>query len=569
MKKIHLQIPYRLLSLLATTLFLVQAAAYGQQAGPGAVPPIPGNGAQQSQFDVLRTQIENLTHTVESQQETIERQTVDYEQLREDLGQVQSQVRRLPPVASGGRMRLASDALLDDELIPEPYVEDGYYDDKPVYGDCECDGLRVDIGGQYRVVFDAANFDFHLLPPPQVATDSQETQNVFLQRFRTWFEMHTNENVSVYFQLEMGHILWGNDNLDFPKTYDQLLLGDRAGVELRRGYMTYKDQCGGVYRVGIQDWHDAFGESYTLGTSGAVDDYDSFGAVLANSIWDFNVGGISYTREFANLNVNLGAFSLYEGDVHGADDAYLLALDVVRPTSEDHSVGVSAYFLSDNGTYSYPTAVPYDSASDMWLGIRGSTALASIPLRAFAIYNSGNRKELGVAPDYSHDNVALKLEVPGVPLWVGDLSFQTLYSTAGFRTIAQSAPDGFGAQGYWSYLLLTSPHGPSDVNDLGVSLQNRGLGLFTVQGKYDYPITCRLSGTFAAGWFNSATANPVSGSSDMGTELAKMFSLDLSGGLTVDLGAAVLFTGDFYRDSPVGPSPDTLWEVFTRVQLEF
>ncbi|MHC4404946.1 MAG: hypothetical protein ACYTG0_35310 [Planctomycetota bacterium] len=434
-------------------------------------------------------------------------------------------------------------------------------------------------------MFNSANFDFH----SPTLDDSQESQTFFNQRFRTWLSVSPTENVKGYLQVEMGHILW-NENLDFPHTYRGPFspAGDRVGMELRRGYLTYKDQHQGVFRVGIQDWHDAFGESYTLGSSDAVDDYDSFGAVLANSIWDFNVGGISYTRtvrRLAEMNLNAGAFVLSEGEVQNADDAFLLAFDFDWPVAEDRSFGFSAYYLVDRGTYSYPITLPggaafaYDSAWDLWIGLRASTVLLGIPARGFAIYNSGRREELGGLPRFEHDDAALKLELGPVSFGPGKVSFQTLYSTGdgnpdetrrdGFRTIAQSARDNFGSQGYWSYLVLTSPHGPSDVNDLGVGLQNRGLGLATVQGKYDYPIYRRLSGTIAAGWLRSDVANPVSGSSDMGTELANMFALDFGGGLMLDFGASVLFTGDFYKTSPAAPRPDDLWEAFTRAQLEF
>ena len=136
-----------------------------------------------------------------------------------------------------------------------------------------------------------------------------------------------------------------------------------------------------------------------------------------------------------------------------------------------------------------------------------------------------------------------------------------MYSTGGdtpgggFRTVAQSARDNFGAEGYWSYLMLVTPQGYTDVNDMGVSLQNRGCGLFTVQTKYDYPIFRRLTGTIAVGWLRSDTPNPANGSTDMGTELGNDFTLDFGGGLKADMGAAVLFTGDFYKPSAGAPPP--------------
>ena len=98
--------------------------------------------------------------------------------------------------------------------------------------------------------------------------------------------------------------------------------------------------------------------------------------------------------------------------------------------------------------------------------------------------------------------------------------------------------------------MLITPQGYSDVNDMGVSLQNRGLGLLTVQTKYDYPIFQRLSGTMAAGWLRSDRPNPANGSTDMGTEVGHDFTLDFGGGLKADMGAAVLFTGDFYKPRP-------------------
>ena len=126
-----------------------------------------------------------------------------------------------------------------------------------------------------------------------------------------------------------------------------------------------------------------------------------------------------------------------------------------------------------------------------------------------------------------------------------------------------------GCRSSKSYLMLTSPHGPGDVADLGVSLQNRGCGLFTAQTKYEYPVYGRLSGLSALGWFRSDAANPANGSTDMGTELGQNFTLDFGGGLKADRGAAVLFAGDFYRASPVAPAPSTVYEAYTRVQLEF
>jgi len=535
-------------------------------------------------------ELNKLTQQLRAQERQIEQQATWIEELQHGRHAGDSSSQRSHRMANSARFALGHPSLTRPSPNTSPPlatpVDHGILESSPFLPDCRTPTPWFRIGGQYRLMFNSANFGFH---EPTV-TDAQQSETFFNQRFRTWVEVHPNDQVSGYVQVEMGHILWGR-NCEFPKSYPDgasSLTGDRIGVELRRGYLTYQDGESGVFRVGIQDWHDAFGESYTLGSEGAVDDYDSFGAVLANSVWDFNVGGLSYsgtTLLSDRVNVNAGAFVLWEGATQEPDEAFLVTLDLDRAISNDRSIGFSAYYLSDQGGYSYPIVLPdgspfaYRSSWDLWMGLRANTLLGSVPIRGFAIYNTGERNDVGGTPRFHHDGVALKLEAGALTFGPGKLHFQTLYSTGagqreesqrnGFRTIAQSARDNDGAQGYWSYLVLTSPHGPSDVQDLGVSLQNRGLGLFTVQGKYDYPIPGGLTGTLAVGWFRSDVVNPVGGSNDMGTELANMFAYDFGGGLTLDLGASVLFTGDFYKTSPGAASPDNLWEAFSRVQLEF
>ena len=414
----------------------------------------------------------------------------------------------------------------------------------------------VDLGGQYRVMYNASNFGWH----PATLDNNQTSQTFFNQRFRTWLTIRPNDHVEGYLQAEMGHIGWGS-NFDFPKTYNGPRFpgsadpnGDRVGIELRYGYLGYKSDSVGKLRVGIQPWQDSFGQT------------------LFSSDWDFSVGGISWIRTFPSfgcMDMKLGLFALEEGNSQLADDAVLVSMDLDWVRRADQSVGFSAYYLADSGTYSYPTAAAYNSAWDVWTGLRATTSVCGLPINAFALYNSGQRRELGGVPTFSHDGAALKFEISPLPIGPGAASFQALYSSTGFRTVAQSDRDNFGSQGYWSYLVITSPHGPSDVNDLGVGLQNRGLGLFTLQAKYDYPILNRLSGRLAVGWLRSDVRNPVSGATEMGTELANIFALDFGGGLMLEFGASVLFTGDFYKTAPGAARPDDLYEAFTRFQLEF
>jgi hypothetical protein len=199
-------------------------------------------------------------------------------------------------------------------------------------------------------------------------------------------------------------------------------------------------------------------------------------------------------------------------------------------------------------------------------------------MNAFAIVNTGGRQDFA-PPSFNHTGWAGKFEVGPLPVWYGKFTAEMLVSSGDsnpgngnsseFRTVAQTARDNFGSQGYWGYMHIAAPNGPDDVRDLGVSLQDRGYGLITVQGKYELPLTKKLTSTSSVGWLRSEKTNAVSGGSSIGTEFGQMFTYNFGGGLTLDIGAAVLLTGDFYRPSPTAPSPDNLYECFARLQLEF
>ena len=416
---------------------------------------------------------------------------------------------------------------------------------------------RAIVGGQYRMMFSAANYDYH----PEFITNDQASQAFINERLRTWLTVQTSNHVEAYVQAQMGNVPWGT-NYDLPKTFTApWTANDQTGIMLRYGYLAYHDDCLGRLQAGIQGWQDSFSQT------------------LFSADWDFDVGGLSWVRkcpELGDTQMKLGIFELVEGDVQFVDQTYLLTLDLERPVGEKGSIGCSVYYLPDRGGYSYPSPVfaPYRSAWDVWIGARFRLDSSVVPINGFAIYNTGDRDDVS-GTTFQHDGIALKLEAGPVPVGPGKVSCQTLFSSGGstpgggFRTVAQSARDNFGAEGYWSYFMLVAPQGYSDVNDMGVSLQNRGCGLLTFQSKYDYPIYRRLSGTVAAGWLRSETPNPANGSTDMGTEVGNDFTLDFSGGLKADMGVAVLFTGDFYKSSAAAPSPATLYEAFTRLQLEF
>jgi hypothetical protein len=523
---------------LGLSIIMMPARIASGQTGPAVNASLAEPPAGEEVM-ALRRQLDETNRKLQEQQTLLDQQAARFDALERQI-------------AGPGEAGLAPEVPSDGTglTLPAATWQPG--------SACDCYPLLT-IGGQYRVMFDSADFDF------QQATIShhQPTSTFFNQRFRTWLTLQTSENVEAYVQAQMGHIFWGED-YEFPKSFTVAPPHDRAGVLVRYAYLGYHTETLGRLRAGIQGYQDPFGQT------------------LASSDWDFSVGGLSWERTFTQLGDTHMLFGIYElvaGDVHEAQDAFLMTLDLDRPVLDGHSVGLSAYFLPDRGGYSYPTAGPYQAAWDAWVGVRGHLELPVVPLNGFVIYNTGAREDYGNVPTFRHDGVALKGEAGPVEVGPGKISFQTLYSTGNqnpggsysgeFRTVAQSLRDNFGAQGYWSYLMLTSPHGPNDVKDLGVSLQNRSCGLFTTQAKYEYPVYGPLSALSAIGWFRSDAPNPANGSTDMGTELGQNFTWDFGGGLKADFGAAVLFTGDFYKDSPTAPSPSTLYVAFTRVQLEF
>ena len=436
----------------------------------------------------------------------------------------------------------------------------------------------LSLGGQYRVMGDASNFGFH-----QDAITAERPDGSFVnQRLRTWLNLHDREkrDHGVYLQLEIGHVAWGDD-FDFPKTYEAN--GSEVGLELRRGYLWYKPSDGSLLRVGILDWHDRFGERPTFSDPmWAVDAYDSFRAPLANSIWDFNVGGATFDFDVREKwHLGLGAMVLQKGDrkLTGDGGALLLTADADREVG-GALWGGSVYYVRDRGGYSYGDfggpATPGEVAVpswDLWAGLRAHFGSGRLRSSFFGIVNTGRVEE----PAWEHTGWAVKGGVD-YDTGKGKLSAQALYSTGDdgssttssgeFRTIAQSVRDDAGAQSYWSLLGLTSPRGPSDVNDLGVGLQNRGLGLLTVQAGFERSLSASLQGYVSAGWLRSAETNPRSGSKAMGVELLGELHWTVAGALGLDVGASYLWTGDFFKVAPGAASPANLYQLYARFQLE-
>ena len=449
-------------------------------------------------------------------------------------------------------------------------------------------GVGLAAGGQLRLTGNQANFGFH----DRTVAGEQSGSDFLNQRFRGWVNVHDREacRYGAYVQMEAGHVELGSGR-EFPKTFGvepgRLGGSDQTGVEMRRGFLWYKPTEHSLVRAGILGWEDRFGERPAFGDPlWAVDRYDTTQAPLANSVWDFNVGGVTFEATVRETwHYALGALILQRDSRAGDGDNWLLTADVDR-TIGSSVWGASIYYARDRAGNLYCAfggpAAAYGHApgefirrgNALWVGGRGHIGHGGGSTSLFLIMNRGE------TPDYnwSHAGWAAKAAT-ALDAGPGTAHLRVLYSTGNdgadparsgeFRTIAQSARDNLGAQSYWSLLGLTSPRGPSDGNDLGIGLQNDGLGLLTVQAGYEQPLAAAWSAYLAAGWLRSDEPSPRSGSADIGTELLAEARWQMASLLALEVGGAVLLTGDYFRAHAAGDVPAALYELYGRWQLEF
>ena len=438
----------------------------------------------------------------------------------------------------------------------------------------------IAAGGQFRLMGNRSNFGFH----DRTAGPDQAPNTIGNQRFRTWVNVHdrTSCRYGGYAQIEIGHLDLGSGG-EFPKTFGPG--GDQVGVEMRRGFLWFRPAAGALVRAGVLPWEDRFGERPTFADPlWGINRAATGRAPLANSDWEFSVSGITLEASAGGAwHYAFGAL-LLDRDARpagGQDGSWLLTADLDREIGSS-LWGASVYYLRDDAGYSYgrfggPAAAAgavIEHSRDLWVGGRGHLEHGGGSTGVFLILNSGEVPALG----WSHTGWSAKVATT-LPAGRGAAHLQWLYATGDdggdprrsgeFRTIAQSVRDDLGAQAYWSLVGLTSPRGPSDVNDLGIGLQNGGRGLLTLQAGYEQPVAARWTAYLAAGWLRSAAAHPANGSTAIGTELLAEAHWAMGAMMALELGASVLLAGDYFRPAAAAPAPSTLHQVYSRWQLEF
>lgn len=412
------------------------------------------------------------------------------------------------------------------------------------------DKLNISMGIQYRVMYNYSN-----IPGPGGTTFSNtEPYDFFRQRLRLNVEMKPTENAGGFLQIEYRGGFGGSspDQSD-PRggnpTVNPFNRLQARGV--RYGYLYVAPMEGSNITVGILPISDQVGDT------------------LFSADWDFNVGGIAYMAKRGPIDYRLAYLRLVDtvnsgnisdldndGNVYVADLNY--GLDMVKLGAHIYYLGIGR--VTDPRA---PASLSDGRTDESWYGLTAAGSLGPSSLNGFFIINNGK-----TSGSDEHTGYAVKAE-GSIPLGPAKGFLLFIYTTGDdpgkvdkrFTTIQNFV----GTQGYWAYTHLFTANGPSDVNDLGVRIDNGGLGLLTLQGKLSSPIVARLSGDLIAGFFQAAKEKVAGGGKNMGTELAGMLTFEVSNNLNLQAGVASAFLGDDF----FGANADDLYEVFSRFQLQF
>lgn len=91
----------------------------------------------------------------------------------------------------------------------------------------------------------------------------------------------------------------------------------------------------------------------------------------------------------------------------------------------------------------------------------------------------------------------------------------------------------------------------------------------TLQAGCEHPLADRWTAFFAAGWLRSDAPRPQNGSTAIGAELLAEARWRMGSMMALEVGASALLAGDYFKPGPAAPPPGTLYELYSRWQLEF
>jgi len=410
----------------------------------------------------------------------------------------------------------------------------------PQGGAVTLDKLKVDLGLQYRVMYNLSNIG------------TKDDYDFFRQRFRVGLDIKPAENVGGYAQFEFRGG-WGgtspavSDPRVGPTFSDWGIPYNRLQARgIRYGYIYTSPKEGHMLKAGILPVSDQLGDT------------------IFSADWDFNVGGILYKGKAENVDYRVAYMRLVDDlrDKEDDQNGHLALLDI-NTSIDTVKLGGHVYYLTiDKG------AAGMVKNTQGWYGVTASTKISNVDLNGFVLFNSGK------IVDESNDGVGVKVE-GSIPL--GNLRLSVLgilttgdeTPTKGFQTI-----EGLlGTGGYWAYTYIFTPHGPSDVNDFGLEIGNSGYGLRTVQARLDIPVNDRLDAQVQVGWFQSSEDVPltISGTgkdNGLGTEFGGQIKYGVAKNLNLEVGAAFASLDDAGVELFQGINEDSVKEIFARFQLE-
>ena len=421
---------------------------------------------------------------------------------------------------------------------------------------------NIDFGIQYRVMYNNSNIA------------SKKQYDFFRQRLRLNFDVHTEEDVGGFIQIEYRGG-WGGSSpaSSDPRGVYAINAFNRLQARgIRYGYLYFPVGPGKVL-------------------AGILPANDQVDQMLFSADWDLNIGGIAYAGSSGAFNWRAAYVRLVEGQALignnsiGEDqDEHFIVLDL---NTKAGGVDVGVHWYGAYGKVCIPGSgqecvdsdnnpandAPATKLNQTWLGAHATTKLDMVRLHGVVLYNTGK------VGSVKNNGFLVRIE-PSLSLGKANVSLLGVYSSGKSGTTnALGNAKGFhtvhgilGTGGYWAYTYIFTPHGPSDVNDFGLEPGNKGYGLLTIQGKVDIPLMEKLSAQAIGGVFRSVKGMPIGGgqtSKNLGTEFGVQLTANVGKHMNLEFGGAVANLGDAAKANYQGNNKSSVNEIFARLQLEF
>lgn len=387
---------------------------------------------------------------------------------------------------------------------------------------------------------------------------------------------------------------WGTGNYSAGGNFGGAFGADAVNIQTQNLFFEFNPNIKLYVNAGLLRLYDNIKVPYYTGTSDLI----NTGYRLA--FFGSDASGIAAHYFFkSNQRIKAGAYQLYENNVEDADDVALFELDYEYDIDIFNSIGVSLWYLNDDGSSqsaggeggvsilgqglnsglsSYNGVANFDfgdetyNADIFWLGthFHGNPILhqGRFGYSGFVMTNFGNAVTetqdvsiFGVAANLRtaykygkniHDYISLDLIATS-----GDTANIRDGKYTGVLTGNNWTSPGAVWFSHGCYLLL--PHGDvvNRFNAAVVDIQNIGYGLIAgvLKGSYDYiPNKLRFETAIGTGFSPVA---PYGGGNAIGTEINAGIIYSPRVFMDLELHAAYLALGDFFDSDIVNGGLDS------------